>query len=108
VALERRLATVGHLPLTTISLVTVGHFIIADPAPLQQLTPLTKASLSYFITARIRCALNFKIGEFLHATGKWSMAMSSSPPFCWPLRVEIPERQIHSVPWPLILTGYCL
>ena len=37
-------------------------------------TPLTKASLTFFITACRSTDLNFKIGEFLHSIGKWSMA----------------------------------
>jgi hypothetical protein len=37
-------------------------------------TPLTKASLTFFVTGSHAKELNFKIGDFLHNIGKWSMA----------------------------------
>jgi hypothetical protein len=38
------------------------------------ITPLTKVCLTIFVTASHSKTLNFKIGEFLHIIGKWSMA----------------------------------
>jgi paraquat-inducible protein A len=56
-------------------LLTTGHWVIGAFLLLFSiLTPLTKASLTYFITASKSKDLNFKIGQFLHAIGKWSMA----------------------------------
>ena len=56
-------------------LLTSGHWIIGGFLLLFSiLTPLTKASLTFFVTASRSKALNFKIGELLHAIGKWSMA----------------------------------
>ena len=56
-------------------LLTAGHFIIGGFLLLFSIiTPLTKVLLTYFITWSNSRALNFKIGEFLHAIGKWSMA----------------------------------
>ena len=56
-------------------LLTTGHWIIGTFLLLFSiLTPLTKASLTFFITASHSKALNFKIGQFLHTIGKWSMA----------------------------------
>jgi hypothetical protein len=56
-------------------LFTGGHWILGGFLLLFSiLTPLTKAVLTFFITASPSRALNFKIGEFLHAIGKWSMA----------------------------------
>lgn len=52
-----------------------GHWIIGGFLLLFSiLTPLTKATLTYFVTASKSKELNFKIGEFLHTIGKWSMA----------------------------------
>jgi len=56
-------------------LLTTGHWIIGAFLLLFSiLTPLTKALLTFFITGSRSKALNFKIGEFLHTIGKWSMA----------------------------------
>ena len=56
-------------------LLTAGHWIIGGFLLLFSIvTPLTKASLTFFVTASHNRALNFRIGEFLHAIGKWSMA----------------------------------
>jgi hypothetical protein len=56
-------------------LLTSGHWIIGGFLLLFSiLTPLTKASLTYFITASRSKSLNFKIGQLLHTIGKWSMA----------------------------------
>jgi paraquat-inducible protein A len=56
-------------------LLTGGHWIIGGFLLLFSiLTPLTKSSLTFFVTASHSKALNFKIGEFLHTIGKWSMA----------------------------------
>ncbi len=48
----------------------IGGFLLAFSI----LTPLTKASLTYFITFSRSKDLNFKIGQLLHSIGKWSMA----------------------------------
>jgi paraquat-inducible protein A len=56
-------------------LFTGGHFIIGGFLFLFSiLTPLTKATLTFFATACQSKELNFKIGQFLHTIGKWSMA----------------------------------
>lgn len=56
-------------------LLTTNHWIIGGFLLLFSiLTPLTKASLSYFVTMSQSKALNYKIGEFIHTIGKWSMA----------------------------------
>ncbi len=52
-----------------------GHFIIGGfLLAFSILTPLTKASLTYFISFSRSKSLNNKIGQFLHSIGKWSMA----------------------------------
>jgi paraquat-inducible protein A len=38
------------------------------------ITPLTKATLTFFVTSSHNTERNFKIGNFLHTIGKWSMA----------------------------------
>jgi hypothetical protein len=56
-------------------LFTSGHWVIGGFLLLFSIiTPLTKASLTYFVTASRSKELNFKVGEFLHTIGKWSMA----------------------------------
>jgi paraquat-inducible protein A len=52
-----------------------GHWMIGGFLFLFSIvTPLTKASLTFFVTASKSKDLNFKIGQFLHTIGKWSMA----------------------------------
>ena len=56
-------------------LLTNGHYIIGGFLFLFSIiTPLTKASLTFFITGSRNRELNLKIGEFIHTIGKWSMA----------------------------------
>jgi paraquat-inducible protein A len=56
-------------------LLTTGHWIIGFFLLLFSIvTPLTKASLTYFVLGSHSKPLNFKIGQLLHAIGKWSMA----------------------------------
>jgi hypothetical protein len=56
-------------------LLTGGHFIIGGFLLLFSIcTPLTKASLTYFVTISKNKAWNYRAGEFLHTIGKWSMA----------------------------------
>jgi hypothetical protein len=56
-------------------LLTTGHWVIGGFLLLFSiLTPLTKASLTFFVTASRSKALNYKIGQLLHSIGKWSMA----------------------------------
>jgi hypothetical protein len=56
-------------------LLTTGHWIVGGLLLLFSIvTPLTKASLTFFVTGSQAKGLNFKIGEFLHFIGKWSMA----------------------------------
>ena len=56
-------------------LLTTGHWVIGAFLLLFSIvTPLTKASLTFFVTASHSKALNVKIGELVHAIGKWSMA----------------------------------
>ncbi len=56
-------------------LFTSGHWVIGGFLLLFSiLTPLTKASLTFFITASRNVPLNYKIGQILHSIGKWSMA----------------------------------
>jgi len=56
-------------------LLTGGHWIIGGFLMLfSVVTPLTKATLTIFITASHSKERNLKVGTFLHAIGKWSMA----------------------------------
>jgi paraquat-inducible protein A len=56
-------------------LFTTGHWVVGGFLLLFSIiTPMTKASLTFFVTWSRSTKLNFKIGEFLHAIGKWSMA----------------------------------
>lgn len=56
-------------------LLTTGHWIVGGLLLLFSiLTPLTKVSLTFFVTASHSKSLNFKIGQLLHTIGKWSMA----------------------------------
>jgi len=56
-------------------LFSAGHWIVGGFLLLFSIiTPLTKASLTFFVTASRSRALNFRIGQFLHTIGKWSMA----------------------------------
>lgn len=56
-------------------LLTGGHWIIGGFLLLfSVVTPFTKASLTFLVTASRSTALNFRIGQFLHTIGKWSMA----------------------------------
>jgi paraquat-inducible protein A len=56
-------------------LLTGGHWIIGGFLLLFSIvTPLTKASLTFFITASQSKDRNLKVAQFLHAIGKWSMA----------------------------------
>jgi paraquat-inducible protein A len=56
-------------------LLTGGHWIIGGFLLLFSIcTPLTKASLTFFVTICRSKSLNYKIGEFIHSIGKWSMA----------------------------------
>lgn len=52
-----------------------GHGIIGGILFLFSIvTPLTKATLTYYVTSSRNLERNKKIGEFLHTIGKWSMA----------------------------------
>jgi hypothetical protein len=56
-------------------LLTKGHYVIGGFLLLFSIiTPLTKATLTFFMTGCRSRELNLKIGEFIHAIGKWSMA----------------------------------
>jgi hypothetical protein len=56
-------------------LLTAGHWIIGGFLFLFSIvTPLTKASLTFFVTASPSPERNFRIGQLLHTIGKWSMA----------------------------------
>jgi hypothetical protein len=56
-------------------LLTKGHWIVGGLLLLFSiLTPLTKAGLTFFVTASRSTRVNFIVGEVLHAIGKWSMA----------------------------------
>ena len=56
-------------------LLTSRHWIIGGFLLLFSIiTPLTKATLTFFVTASRSKAVNFKIGQLLHTIGKWSMA----------------------------------
>jgi paraquat-inducible protein A len=56
-------------------LFTGGHWMIGGFLFLFSIvTPMTKASLTFFITGCQSKELNYKIGQFLHTIGKWSMA----------------------------------
>ncbi|HUB67363.1 MAG TPA: paraquat-inducible protein A, partial [Candidatus Methylacidiphilales bacterium] len=56
-------------------LLTTGHWVVGGFLLLfSMVTPLTKASLTFFVTGSRSKTLNFKIGQLLHTIGKWSMA----------------------------------
>ena len=56
-------------------LLTGGHSIIGGFLLLFSIiTPMTKATLTFFATACRSKEINYKIGQFLHTIGKWSMA----------------------------------
>ncbi len=56
-------------------LLVAGHWIVGGFLLLFSIcAPLTKAALTYLAVASKSKKLNFKIGEFLHTIGKWSMA----------------------------------
>jgi paraquat-inducible protein A len=56
-------------------LLKAGHWIIGGFLLLFSIiTPLTKASLTYFVTLSRSKELNYRIGQLLHSIGKWSMA----------------------------------
>jgi paraquat-inducible protein A len=56
-------------------LLTGGHWIIGGFLLLFSIvTPMTKASLTFFVTASQSKDRNLKVAQFLHAIGKWSMA----------------------------------
>jgi hypothetical protein len=56
-------------------LITSGHWVIGGFLLLFSIvTPLTKASLTFFATGCPSKTLNYKIGILLHSIGKWSMA----------------------------------
>ncbi len=56
-------------------LFTSGHWAIGGFLLLFSIiTPLTKASLTIFATVSYSDSRNYKIGQFLHTIGKWSMA----------------------------------
>jgi hypothetical protein len=56
-------------------LLTGGHLIIGGFLLLFSIcTPLTKATLTIFVTISKSKTLNYKLGEFIHTIGKWSMA----------------------------------
>ena len=86
-------------------LLTGGHWIIGGFLMLfSVVTPLTKATLTFFITASRSKELNLKLGTFLHAIGKWSMAdvFRRGRP-AGALCAEIPGGdQVHSVPGSLL------
>jgi len=78
IALQRSLmsrAVVFSFAAIIWELLTTGHWIIGGLLLLFSIvTPLTKATLTFFVTASQSKALNYKIGEILHLIGKWSMA----------------------------------
>ena len=56
-------------------LFTKGHWIIGGFLFLFSIvTPLTKATLTFIVTASGNRKLNLWIGQFIHSIGKWSMA----------------------------------
>jgi hypothetical protein len=56
-------------------LLTSGHLIIGGFLLLFSIcTPLTKASLTIFVTISRNKSWNYRAAEFLHTIGKWSMA----------------------------------
>ena len=56
-------------------LLTSGHWIIGGFLLLFSIiTPLTKASLTCYVTASHSKKLNYRLGQLLHSIGKWSMA----------------------------------
>jgi paraquat-inducible protein A len=58
-----------------LDLLKSGHFVIGGFLLLFSIgTPLTKASLTFFVSFSSSEKINARIGSFLHSIGKWSMA----------------------------------
>jgi len=92
-------------------LLTNGHFIIGGFLLLFSiLTPLTKATLTYFITGSHSEARNEKIGQFLHTIGKWSMADVFVAAILLSLYALKAQQATKSIPCLGLyyFTGYCL
>jgi paraquat-inducible protein A len=92
-------------------LLTAGHFIIGGFLLLFSiLTPLTKATLTFFITVSQSKDLNYKIGQFLHTIGKWSMADVFVAAILLALYALKFQQATKSIPCLGLyyFTGYCL
>lgn len=92
-------------------LLTSGHWVIGGFLLLFSiLTPLTKASLTFFVTTSHSKALNFKIGQLLHAIGKWSMADVFVAGVLLALYALKAQTATKSIPCLGLyyFTGYCL
>ena len=92
-------------------LLATGHWVVGGFLFLFSiLTPLTKAALTFFITGSKNKKLNFKIGELLHAIGKWSMADVFVAGILLSLFALKAQEATKSVPCLGLyyFTGYCL
>ena len=92
-------------------LLTGGHLIIGGFLLLFSIcTPLTKASLTFFVTISKNKQWNFRAGEFLHTIGKWSMADVFVAAVLLALYALKFQQATKSIPCIGLyyFTGYCL
>ena len=92
-------------------LLTKGHGVVGGFLLLFSiLTPLTKLSLTFFVTASKSKTLNFKIGQLLHSIGKWSMADVFVAGVLLSLFALKAQEATKSIPCLGLyyFTGYCL
>ncbi len=92
-------------------LLTTDHWVIGSFLLLFSIcTPLTKVLLTFFITASQSKALNYKIGQFLHAIGKWSMADVFVAGILLAIYALKAQQATKSIPCLGLyyFTGYCL
>lgn len=92
-------------------LISAGHWIIGGFLLLFSIvTPLTKASLTFFVTASRSRPLNSRIARLLHSIGKWSMADVCVAGVLLALYALKFQEATHSIPCIGLayFIGYCL
>jgi paraquat-inducible protein A len=92
-------------------LLAAGHFIIGGFLLLFSImTPLTKATLTYVATISHSRKFNYRIGQFLHTIGKWSMADVFVAAVLLALYALKFQQATKSIPCLGLyyFTGYCL
>jgi paraquat-inducible protein A len=92
-------------------LLTTSHWIVGGFLLLFSIiTPLTKASLTFWVTLSPSKELNTKIGKILHSIGKWSMADVFVAAILLALYALKAQEATKSVPCLGLyyFTGYCM